>query len=424
MSKRPPSRYRLTPPSLARPSPLADPDFEKKLALVPDAPGRAKASKPQSGDFPPAKGATSAPPPGANTTPDPKLPLFDSQAVAAASRKAPRLDNWKDQNPAFFKPLGSTLRRLKTKLKAKQPRKLGAANLRVIEAAVDIMADRSDTPIAYQHTVLCQTCLPYRDPGADVLNWDRDNGFVSLSMSAGRAFHPSRKWIQLGLPFGPKPRQILAYLNTEAILRQHQEIDVERSLTSFVKAMHFDETGRNFRTVKEQIARLAAADFRLGLTTSDTSADTHKGTIIQSFNLWCEKDDRQRVLWPRTIVLGDTYFQSLLSHAVPLDARAIAALGHSAMALDIYAWLAQRLHRIHPSAPVHITWSSLQRQFGEGFTRLRKFREKFLIAARAVKAVYPDAMLAADAKGLQLANSPPPIAKRSVQALLPNAGAK
>ena len=118
--------------------------------------------------------------------------------------------------------------------------------------------------------------------------------------------------------------------------------------------------------------------------------------------------------------LDDRYFQSLMNHAVPLDARAIAALGHSAMALDIYAWLAQRLHRVHAQAPVTIGWAALQHQFGEGFVRIRKFREKFLIAARAVKAVYPGMRVSASAEGLTLANSPPPIAKKMVAgALLP-----
>jgi len=222
--------------------------------------------------------------------------------------------------------------------------------------------------------------------------------------------------VQIGLPFGPKPRQILAYLNTQAILQQKPLIDIEASLAGFVAAMGFDKHGRNFASVKDQVARLAAADFRLGYSTDTDSATTHKGTIVASFNLWCEKDDRQRVLWPRTIALDDRYFTSLVEHAVPLDTRAIAALGHSAMALDIYAWLAQRLHRVHPTAPVTIGWAALQNQFGDGFTRIRDFRRKFLIALRAAKAVYPAARLGVDGHGLVLENSPPPVAKRLVQA--------
>jgi len=46
------------------------------------------------------------------------------------------------------------------------------------------------------------------------------------------------------------------------------------------------------------------------------------------------------------------------THAVPLDERALAGLAHSSLALDIYAWLAQRLHRV-PPAP---NWSLSEAQ--------------------------------------------------------------
>jgi Plasmid encoded RepA protein len=45
------------------------------------------------------------------------------------------------------------------------------------------------------------------------------------------------------------------------------------------------------------------------------------------------------------------YYESLTRFAVPLDERALAALAHSATALDIYCWLAQRLHRIPAAKP-------------------------------------------------------------------------
>jgi hypothetical protein len=41
-------------------------------------------------------------------------------------------------------------------------------------------------------------------------------------------------------------------------------------------------------------------------------------------------------------------------------------LAHSALALDIYCWLAQRLHRIPADKPQLISWSALYDQFGQG----------------------------------------------------------
>jgi hypothetical protein len=75
----------------------------------------------------------------------------------------------------------------------------------------------ADEAILYQHSVLCQTCLPFRDPGDDVRKWERANGLVNLLLAAGQAFHPdTRRFIDVGLPFGPKPRLVLYHLNAEA----------------------------------------------------------------------------------------------------------------------------------------------------------------------------------------------------------------
>ena len=43
------------------------------------------------------------------------------------------------------------------------------------------------------------------------------------------------QYIQLGLPFGTKPRLILAHLNAEAIKTASPLIEMEDSLTAFVK---------------------------------------------------------------------------------------------------------------------------------------------------------------------------------------------
>ena len=49
----------------------------------------------------------------------------------------------------------------------------------------------ADTAILYQHSVLCQTCMPFRDPGDEVRQWERANGMVSLLLGR-RSGIPSR----------------------------------------------------------------------------------------------------------------------------------------------------------------------------------------------------------------------------------------
>jgi hypothetical protein len=116
-----------------------------------------------------------------------------------------------------------------------------------------------------------------------------------------------------------------------------------------------------------------------------------------------------------TVRLSTDYFESLSRHAVPLDERAVAALAHSAAALDVYAWLAQRLHRIPQGRPQFIPWPALHEQFGQGFTRLRAFREHFLDVLRQVGSQYSEARVeVAQREGLYLSCSPPPVLKRLV----------
>jgi hypothetical protein len=50
------------------------------------------------------------------------------------------------------------------------------------------------------------------------------------------------------------------------------------------------------------------------------------------------------------------------------------SMAHS-MAIDIYCWLAYRLHSIN--GPKLVTWKALHAQFGLGLTRLFHFRWYF-----------------------------------------------
>ena len=305
---------------------------------------------------------------------------------------------------------------------------------------IDTAALEPDEPrsILYQHAVLCQTCLPYRDPGDEIREWQRVNGSVHLEVIAGKAMHPELgRLVLVGLPFGPKARLVLVYINQRALITQSPEIEMDDSLTRFVhRVLKLASHGRNIRTVKEQLARLAAASIRLGVVRDGHSITIHSH-IVSQFDIWWPKDERQHVLWPSSVRLSLDYFQSLLSQAVPLDESHIGALSHNAMALDIYAWLAQRLHRVPVGKPTKISWSALHFQFGQGYGRLDNFRRVFTTTLKEVLALYRAARIDLHdargtaqpklvngkfvlreprAKGLTLYHSPPPIKKLLIAA--------
>lgn len=276
-----------------------------------------------------------------------------------------------------------------------------------------LVSVNAEGPILYQHSVLCQTCLPYRDPGNDIRLWSRRNGHVHLEIQAGRAFDGARDdFIDVGLPFGPKPRLVLYHLNAEALRTQSPAIELEDSLTAFVKrTLGLDPKGRNIRTVKDQLTRLSAADFRIG-TAHDGRSLTLKGAVIEGFELWTSRDPRQRVLWPTTVTFSQRYFESLMKHAVPLNETAVARLSHSAMGLDVYTWLAQRLHRVEVSKSAFIPWVSLKEQFGHGYGRMDNFKRVYRDTLRQVKLVYPEAKFDLSSEGMCLKHSHPPVPRK------------
>jgi hypothetical protein len=272
---------------------------------------------------------------------------------------------------------------------------------------------RDPEVVAFQHSVLAQTGLPYRNPGDDVRVWERNNGQASLQVAAGSAMHPELcRLVPLGLPYGPKPRLILAHLNSEALRHQSPVVEVENSLTAFVKRLRLSTDGRTIGTIKDQLARLAASSVTLGVIEGGR-AITVSSRVVTAFDLWLPKEDGQRVLWPSTVQLSREYFDSLTKHAVPLHDRALSALSGSAMALDVYAWLAQRLHRIEWGRRVFVPWSALKNQFGWHYDRMDNFKPVFRQVLRLVHSQYRAADIKLDGQGMTLRRSPPPVKGRT-----------
>ena len=60
--------------------------------------------------------------------------------------------------------------------------------------------------ILYQHSVLCQMSMPYRNPGDSERRWRCKNGYLTLELDAGRAFDERvGDFIDVGLPYGSNP---------------------------------------------------------------------------------------------------------------------------------------------------------------------------------------------------------------------------
>ena len=262
----------------------------------------------------------------------------------------------------------------------------------------------------FQHSVLCQTFLPYRNPGKEQRIWQHKQGNVSLAVQANEVINPQTGNFEfIGLPYGPKARLILAHINSEAVKTQSKIIDVEASMTAFIKKIGLNTDGRTIKEVKEQLRRISTSVVSMGYAEENRIMQVDL-KIVKAFDLWFPKDNRQRVLWSSMVQLTDDYFNSLLHHAIPLDDRALYALSHNSMAMDIYAWLVQRLHRIEYSKPQFVSWSNLKEQFGSGYSDMWKFKQVFRKTLSIARLQYAGAGITEDKnKGFLLHHSKPPI---------------
>jgi hypothetical protein len=311
-----------------------------------------------------------------------------------------------------------TLKRLQRQ-HAEKARAAGRATVtpikkRMIESSVEISAKLADD-ILFQHTVFCQTVLPYRDPGPEVREWKREQGDVRLLLEAGKAYNKKKDaFVEIGLPFGPAARLILCHLNTEALRTGVPAVEVAGSMTAFIRRLQgYQPNGQEIGKFKDQLTRLSTSLIRLALRRDDHALQIDT-KIITGFDLWVERFEGEQFMFPQVIKLGADYFTSLQEHAIPLDERAVAALAHSAMALDVYTWLAQRLHRVDPKRGQFIPWTALHQQFGQGYKLIRQFRSALLGVLKMVKTQYPAARFGIDQGGMMLGNSPPPVQRRTV----------
>ena len=287
-------------------------------------------------------------------------------------------------------------------------KKLPAIQNRLIGAAVEIDQD-DPLEIVYQHSLFCQVVLPRSRPEGRV--FERAYRNSSISLEAGKLWDGTR-WIEQPLPAGPKPRLALCHLNSEAVKTRCPSVEVDRSARKFMERLGLNtDGGSTYNLFKREMKALAACRMTLGF-----GGKEHPVTVdakpIRRFEAWLAHEKGQPTLWPGVIELSREYFDSLLEHAVPLDPRAVSALAHSAMALDVYSFLARRLFTLEK--PVRVTWHQFHAQFGHEFKDWRNFKQRFIPALRAALLVYPSAKVEEVTGGLLLKPSLPPVHRESV----------
>ena len=245
--------------------------------------------------------------------------------------------------------------------------------------------------------------------------FERQCGNVSVLLEAGKLWN-GKEWVQQPLPYGTTPRLVMVHLSSEAIHTRTRRVEIGDSTRQFLISLGMQPTGGErggYTIFHGQMEALAACRLTIGMQ-SEGKVVTVDAKPIRKFEAWLQHDGSQRTLWPGSLELSHEFYETLSNHAVPLDYRALSALKHSALALDIYTWLAHRLCRIDKPNGVKLSWENLRDQFGQEYHSAKNFKHEFRDVLKQVCTVYPEAKIDSVPGGLILQQSPPPITKTMV----------
>lgn len=287
---------------------------------------------------------------------------------------------------------------------------LSLADASIVDIAAGVLGDeRGD--LGYTYSGLCLTALPHRRIRDDLV-WERSGHKVKLVVEPGR-LQVGKSLKLYGVPYGARARMILIYLITQAVRTNSREIALGRSMRAWLEAMGVSVGGETAKAFREQSMRIAACSMKFFWETENGGTGFDKGGIVRRGLVFADSIDTgdQPRLFDDTVVLDEVFYRAAREHPVPLQEAAVRYLRDRSMSLDIYVWLAYRLHSL--SRPTPVSWAAIHTQFGGGFKEPRFFRRPFLEALEAATAAYPDARVevAADGSGLLLHPSRPPVGK-------------
>ncbi|MET0531806.1 MAG: replication protein RepA [Microvirga sp.] len=285
----------------------------------------------------------------------------------------------------------------------------------LVRIASEVLGDEKGRS-GYSYSGLCLTSLPHRKLKDDQA-WERTVGPLTLIIEPGRIKIGTGPSKLLGVPHGARARLILIYLQTQAVLTNSREVSLGRSMREWMGRMGLSVGGETASALREQARRIATCTMRFswqtqGKLTDKSSTMITNERIIKSglfFHDSSHEDNRQETLFEDRVLLDSDFFDQLRRHPVPLRDAAIHQLKDSSTALDIYVWLAYRLHHLTQRTP--IDWRSLYQQFGAGYRHKWAWKPRFIQALGEAVAAYPEASVDVEDDYIVLHPSPPPVGK-------------
>jgi hypothetical protein len=265
---------------------------------------------------------------------------------------------------------------------------------------------------------LVQATLPHQTPRGNPPEWYRTNGNYTLSIRPGyKTDEKTGNRRCIGYPYGNVPRLLLFWLTTEAVRTGSRRLELGGSLAGFMRELGLNP-GRGGRwsdraRLHDQIERLFNASISFEYTGQDRRQWINMEVTSQGEMWWDFKQPAQSDLFSSWVELGEKFYEAIVAHPVPLDMRTLQALKSSSLALDLYAWLAYRSHRVnHTKKPAFISWKQMHKQFGASYNDPKDFKRRAKESLRKVLAVYHHLKVEEVRGGINIAPGFPLIASR------------
>ncbi len=271
----------------------------------------------------------------------------------------------------------------------------------LVEAAYQVLSEEADK-LGFTYSGFALTSLPHKPQTETV--WRREGHNLTMLIQSGI----NRSGEPLGVPYGSYARFILLFLQSEAIRTNSREIELGRSMRVWLGNMGLSIGGTTYRMVNEQARRISGCTLTF-YADRDKKEVMRRGGFVDGSITMVDVMSDQPTLWQERVLLNEEFYRALQAHPVPLNETALRAIGPRSMVLDIYIWLAYRLHAL--KSDVEVSWPSLHSQFGAGYGRLRDFRAGFTNGLELALAVYPEAHISMDERCVVLRPSRPAVTK-------------
>ena len=173
-----------------------------------------------------------------------------------------------------------------------------------------VAARDADPELGFMARLLALCSLPRTNP-ANRTQYVRRNGPYTLGMSAG---------INNKLPYGTRPRLLLAWVCTEAVRTQSRELILGDSLSEFMRKVGiYSTSGDKHTRLRNQMRRLFGCTVELIYQDEPGERSIASRIADRTEFWWNQKRPDDRTLWDSKIELGEKFFHEVITNPVPID---------------------------------------------------------------------------------------------------------